>query len=442
MKEKRMMAEALRLAARGGAGEAEIFFSATQGRVLEYADRGFESYRGATACGIALRIFRKSKVGFSYTQDFTAAGLRGLAARALEAAELADLPAFPAPAGRAVAEDLRLLDSAGLERRVAADRERLETVVRSAREAGTAVERIKTVSLRRQRRDVRILSTAGTDLGYARSSFTLVAGVVAGRDGQSEMGWEADTSTFCDALDWNGVGPDAAGKAITRLGAGRAVPGKQPVILAREVVADFLSFLGTALSADAVVKKRSLFADRIGTAQASPAVTLLDDPTLSGGFGSAPCDDEGQLTRRKELIAGGVLRGYLHSLETAHRMGIAPAGNGFRRDFTTPPLPRPGNLVLEPGTAPAAEWIRAAGRILEVDEVLGAHTINPVSGDFSLGAAGFVHEGGKKRPFRGATIAGNLRDLFRSIAEVGCDLRFFGNIGAPAVLIRDLDVSA
>jgi PmbA protein len=436
------MEEALGRATAGGATRAEVFFTVAEGRVVEYADRGLETYRGSAARGLALRVFRGRKVGFSYSQDCTPAGLGSLAGRALAAASLADLPAFPTPAGRPVAEDLHLLDGRGLAATVAQDRERIEEVVRRARAAEPSVRRVKTVSLRRQRREVRVASTAGTDAAYAKSSFTLVAGVVASRGGESEMGWEADTGTHRDALDWAGVGPAASRRAAERLGAGRCPAGRQPVILAQEVVADFVSILGSALSADAVLKKKSLYAGREGSVQAAAAVTLLDDPTLAGVFGSAPCDDEGQATGRKELIAGGVLRGFLHSLETAHRMGTAPTGNGFRRDFTAPPLPRAGNLVLEPGRGAPAAWVAAHGTLLEVDEVLGAHTINPVSGDFSLGAAGFVHERGRRRPFRGATIAGNLRDLFLGVAEVGGELRFFGSIGAPAVLIRELDVSS
>jgi PmbA protein len=77
-----------------------------------------------------------------------------------------------------------------------------------------------------------------------------------------------------------------------------------------------------------------------------------------------------------------------------------------------------------------------------VDDILGAHTMNPVSGDFSVGASGFVCEGGRRRPFRGATIAGNLGALFTSVAEVGDDLRFFGSVAAPSVLVGALDLSA
>jgi PmbA protein len=387
-------------------------------------------------------VFLGRRAGFAYGQDFTDAGLERLAGRAVESARLAELPAFPTPRGRALSDDLGLFDAAGLAASVTDDRERLERIIAQARAADPAVRRIKTVSLRSGSRETTLRSTTGTEAGYARSSFALVAGVVAERDGQSELGWETDAATTRAALSWGDIGAAAAAKAVSRLGAGRPAPGRQPVILDREVAAEFLSQLGTTLSADAVLKGRSLWAGKVGAAAAAATVTVVDDPTLAGAVGSAPCDDEGQPTRRKVLIAAGVLAGFLHSLETAHRMGVAPTGNGFRRNFESPPLPRPGNLVLQPGTRTPESWTRAAGRIVIVDDILGAHTMNPVSGDFSVGASGFICESGRRRPFRGATIAGNLGVLFASIAEVGDDLRFFGSVAAPSVLVNALDLSS
>jgi PmbA protein len=142
------------------------------------------------------------------------------------------------------------------------------------------------------------------------------------------------------------------------------------------------------------------------------------------------------------LFEAGVLTGYLHSLETAHRMRERPTGNGFRRDHEATPLPRPGNLVLTPGRGSLTRWAADAGTILLVDDILGAHTMNPVSGDFSVGASGRILARATSRPFRGATIAGNLGTLFRSIAAVGDDLRFFGGVGAPSVLVGELDISS
>lgn len=439
---ERALGEALRRAARAGARRAEAFVATGSSRTVEYTDRGLETYRGAAAAGIGLRVFVGRRAGFASGQDFTAAGLERLARRAVEAARLADLPAFPTPRGGAIAADLAIHDRAGLATTVADDRDRLEAVLAQALAADPAVRRVKTVSLRSGSREVFVRSSGGTLAAYARSSFALAAGVVAERGGESEMGWESDVATAREALGWAGLGAVAARKAVARLGACRAQPGRQPVILDREVVAEFLALLGAALSADAVLKGKSLYAGKAGTRQASGAVTVVDDPTLPGAAGSAPCDDEGQPTRRKVLLDAGVLAGFLHSLETAHRMGECPTGNGFRRDHESTPLPRPGNLVLAPGPGSVGRWAAAAGTIALVDDILGAHTMNPVSGDFSVGASGRILGPGVARPFRGATIAGNLADLFRSIAEVGDDLRFFGGVAAPSVLVRDLDISA
>jgi PmbA protein len=441
-RETEVLQESLRQARQAGARRAEAFLVSGAGRSVEYADRGLESYRGTEAAGLGLRVFVGRKAGFAYGQDFSAAGLQRLAARAVASASNADLPAFPTPRGRALQDDLGIFDAAGLAASVADDRAQIEAVIEQARAADPAVRRIRSVSLRSGWRETSILSSTGTDATYRRSSFSLAAGVVAERGGQSEVGWESEIATARGALPLGTVGAAAAARAVARLDAVRPAPGRQAVILDREVVAEFLAQFGAALSADAVLKGRSLLAGKVGAAVASPSVTVIDDPTLPGAVGSAPCDDEGQPTRRTLLIDAGALVGYLHSLETAHRMDVAPGGNGFRGSFESLPLPRPGNLILQPGRCSPASWRAAAGGIVLVDDILGAHTMNPVSGDFSVGASGFICEKGERRPFRGATIAGNLLALFASIAAVGDDVRFFGSVAAPSVLIPALELSA
>jgi PmbA protein len=437
-----VLGEALRRARVVGAKRAEAFCVTGTGRAVEYADSGLESYRGSDAAGLGLRVFVGRKAGFAYGQDFTASGLARLAARAVASAKLAQLPAFPTPRGGVLRDELGIFDAQGLAASVADDRARLEAIIEQARASDPAVRRIKSASVRSGRRETVVRSSTGTAAAYCRTSFSLVAGVVAERDGQSELGWESDVASARGALPWGTIGAAAATRAVSRLGAGRPVAGRQPVILDREVVAEFLSLLGSTLSADAVLKGRSLLAGKLGAAVAATMVTVVDDPTLPGAAGSAPCDDEGQPTRRKVLIDAGVLAGYLHSLETANRMGVAATGNGFRGSFEALPLPRAGNLVLQPGSRAPEAWTRGAGAIVLVDEILGAHTMNPVSGDFSVGASGFIFAGGLRRPFRGATIAGNLGTLFASIAEIGDDLRFFGSVAAPSVLVSALDLSA
>ena len=172
-RERDLLGEALRRAQRAGARRAEAFRSVAVGRSVEYSDRGLESYRGSDAAGIGLRVFVGRRAGFAYGQDASSAGLERLAGRAVAAAAVAELPAFPTPRGRALAEQLGILDVPGLAAPLAEDRERLEAIVAQARAADPAVRRIKTVSLRSGRRETFVRSSAGTRLeglrhGYSR----------------------------------------------------------------------------------------------------------------------------------------------------------------------------------------------------------------------------------------------------------------------------------
>lgn len=441
-RERALLEEGLRQALRAGARRAEVFLLETAGRTVEYTGRGFETYRGSASAGFGVRAFTASRTGFAWGQELTPAALRRVASRAVEAAGLADQRAFPTPRGGAAPGDLGIRDVAGLAAPVDDDCSRLERVVAAALAAHPSVRRVKKAALRSAGRRVRVLSTTGTDLEHERTAFSLVAAAVAEGGHGSEMGWDSESASFRDGLSGEEVGRRAGEKAAARLGAARADGGRRAVLLDREVVAEFLGLLASTLSADAVLKGKSLYAGKVGTKQAAGCVTIADDPQVPGAVGSAPFDDEGQRTRRTALLEAGVLAGYLHSLDTAHRMRAPAAGNGFRAGFDAPPQPRPSNIVLEPGTE-APERLRGPrGRVLVVDEVLGAHTMNPVSGDFSVGAAGFEVSARGRRPFRGATVAGNIRSLLLAAEAVGNDRRFFGNVGAASLLVRDLDVSA
>jgi len=438
---RKVLEEALVRARAAGARTAEAALLGVRGHSVEFTDRGLETYRGSAVRGIGLRVARGRRLGFSYGQDLSPGGLARLAERAVAAASLADLPAFPFADAPVLPADLGILDEAGLAAPFEDDRERLAAVVRDAAAGHPAFRRVKQVTLRSARTDVAIRSTSGADAAYARSSFTLAAGVVAERGGSSELGWESETATRRELLPWEQIGSAAAVKAGERLGAGRAPGGRQPVVLDREVAAELLALLGSAFSADAVRKGKAVCAGSRGERRLARAVTVVDDPAEPGTPGSCPCDDEGQPALRTTLVEAGVVRGWLHSLETAHATGEPPTGNGFRRSYEALPAPRPANLRLEPGRALPDAWVRAAGRLLLVDEIIGAHTMNAVSGDFSVGAAGFVCEPGLRRPFRGATIAGNIVGLFAGVEEVGADLRRFGAVAAPSLLVGGIDVA-
>jgi PmbA protein len=217
-----------------------------------------------------------------------------------------------------------------------------------------------------------------------------------------------------------------------------------PVVLDPVAAASFLGVLAGALSAESVLKGRSLLAGRIGEEVAATSVTLLDDGRLPEGPAVAPLDDEGVRTARTPLIVEGFLRGFLHNTYTAIKAGERSTGNAGRGGYRTVPGVSPSNFFLEPGEASPEELLAQAGRGVYVQEVTGLHSgANPISGEFSVGATGLrIEDGSLSSALREMTIASTLLDVLRSVRALGSDLRFpvGSGLGAPTVLIAEMTV--
>ena len=212
------------------------------------------------------------------------------------------------------------------------------------------------------------------------------------------------------------------------------------------VAASFFGFIGAMLSADAVQRGRSLFADREGDEIADPVLALVDDGTLSDGPASAPFDGEGSPTRRTPLIEGGRLLTFLFDVRTARHVGRSTTGNAHRGSYRSPPGVGTTNLVLEPGSESLDGLLARAGDGLLVTDVAGLHSgVNPVSGTFSVGASGrLIANGQLGAPVREITIASDLVSMLKAVRAVGSDARwvpFGGSVKAAPVLIAEMAVS-
>jgi PmbA protein len=219
-----------------------------------------------------------------------------------------------------------------------------------------------------------------------------------------------------------------------------------PVLLDPNAASSFLGVLASALTGEAVLKGRSLFAGKVSQSVASEIVDLVDDGRLLDGPAAEPFDGEGVPTRRTALIERGVLKGFLHNTYTATRMGNGSTGNARRAGFKSTPGVAPSNLFLPAGRETPEELMRRAGRALYVQDLIGVHSgTNPISGDFSVGVSGLLVDGGAfAQPVREAAVASTVVDMLRSIVALGSDLRFFpfgGAIGAPTVLVGEMTVA-
>lgn len=427
----------------GRAGEVvEVFLEDAASRTVTVVDGVVESSEDEHQLGAGIRIFRDARVGFGYTSDLTANGLRRAVetARAFAAVTRQDEANRPPASGST--RVLFVDEAPATPTPFAARLDLARQVEAAARRAAPSIKIRAAVAVEASGR-VRIVHSAGLSCAWNWSRAWASIEVVAERGRDRQTGYETGWAPTLAGIDADRIGAEAAAQALRKFGATRPPTARQTIVLDPRVTAGLFETLAGALSGKAVARERSLFAGRLGSEVAASALTLVDDGAEVGGFNTAPYDGEGVPSTRAELIRGGVLTGYLHDTYTAARLGFASAGHAVREDHCSLPGVGTRNLHLAPTGPGRRAVLEAAGSGIYVDEVMGLHTVDPVSGDFSLGAVGRRLAGGEPgAALEGFAIAGNILGLLRSIEAVADDLRFFaGATGGSTVLLRDVLVS-
>jgi len=235
------------------------------------------------------------------------------------------------------------------------------------------------------------------------------------------------------------VGKVAAQRTLRRLGARKGKTAHVPVVLDPLVAASMLDHIFEGVNGDSVYRGASFLAGKLGEKIAGDRVTVIDDGTMVGGFGTSPFDGEGIPTRRTVVIENGVLNSYLLNTYTAKKLGLQTTANASRGLAGTPGI-GPGNYFLQPGTKTPQQIISEVKDGLYLTEFLG-HGANLVTGDYSRGASGMWISGGELAyPVEEITVAGNLKDIFFNISEIGNDLEFRGAMACPTIRIEGLTV--
>lgn len=431
----------------GGAADAEAYLHHGAELTVKAFEGAVESLTSAESRGLGLRVFADRRMGFAYTSDLSDEGLRRVVETAISACRVNE------PDEHAGLPDA--VPDSGLDDLVAADfdarsvEERVEMALELERLATTvlpAVKRTASAVYADERGRNELYTTRGVAAAFEATVAYGYVETIAERGEEMQAGMSFTYGRSATALDLGACGREAAERAAGMLGAERLASRTVPVIFEPWAAASIVGTLASSISAEAVQKGRSLLAGRVGEAVAAGCVTLVDDGRLRDGLASRPWDAEGVPTQRTEVISDGVLRSYLHNSYTARRDGSARStGNAARGSYRSTPELGPTNLVLVPGTAGPEELLARMGDGILVTDVHGLHTVNPVTGEFSLGINGFAVEGGKRgAPIREMTVAGTLLDLLGAVEVVGSDLRFTfgpGFVGAPSVLVRSLPVS-
>lgn len=434
---------AVEMAQKLGAAMAEAYLTSGQQLSIEVANQQVEALKMAHEHGLGMRLIVDGKMGFSFGTDLKDESIEEVVRQALANAEknhIDEYNVLPKPSSEY--PQLELLDEAVIQTPIEDKIALAKEIELQARNYDPRVKITESCSYQDAQYTVTIFNSHGIAKSYQGAYCGAYAFVVAEENGEQQTGFGLTYSLNYKDLDPTKVGREAAQKAIRMLGAKGVETQKATVVLDPYVATNFLGVMAPALSAEAVQKGKSVFAGKIGEKVSSKVITIIDDGAMPGAIMSSPFDGEGVATKKTVLIEQGVLQGFLHNTYTAHKEGIESTGNGMRGGFKGTPEVGTTNFYIKPGQVTQEELLKDIKKGLYVTEVMGMHTANPISGDFSVGAAGIWIENGElTTPVRGIAIAGNIIDLLESVDLVANDLTFFVGKGAPTVRIASMTIS-
>ena len=427
-----------------GASDAECTISEGDEFSANVRMRELENLKEAGSRGAGLRILIGRKTGASYTSDLSREGIGHLVKSAIE---LADITTEDPHAGLPEPEELGAL--AGDLQLYSTDVEQLETALKieTARRAEEAALSA----------DPRISNSEGASFdshvgrhifansrGFAgdyRATYCSLSAIPVAREGDSMERdyWYTIARGFAQLESPEEVGRTAAGRALRRLHAVKVDTQKVPVVFEPRTARTLLDNLFEAVHGMSIYRHESFLTGKLGEKVASENVTVADDGTMPGLFGTSPFDDEGVPSRRTMVIERGVLKNYLLNTYAARKLGMKTTGNAARGLTGNAGIGR-GNFYMEKGVQTPERIIAGIPNGFYVTELMG-FGVNIVTGDYSRGAAGlWIRNGELAFAVSEVTIAGNLKDMLLGMEAVGSDLEFRGSVAAPTLKIGEMTV--
>jgi len=440
--DENLLQEVVAKARAAGADAAEAVFAERQSLSVTVRLGELEEVEREESRDLGVRVFVGRRQATVSGSDVSAEGRAKLIERAVAMAKLApeDPYAGLAPTerlARGPLPDLDLFDASE------PDAETLEARALAAEDAARAIPGVSnsdSSSASWSTGQWRLVTSTGFSGIHRASSFGIGTGAIAGEGSAMERAGEGRQVRWqADLPDAATVGAEAGRRAVARLGPRKIASTKAPVIFENRIAASTLGPLIGAISGPSVARGVSFLKSKLGEQVFARAVTLTDDPHRLRGLGSSPFDDEGVANRAMNIIDAGVLTTWLLNTASARQLDLETTGHASR-GLAGPPGVATSNLTLQPGELDQAALMRGAGAGLLVTNLFGP-SLNPNTGDWSVGCSGFWFEGGEiAYPVAEITVAGNLIEAYGRIVP-GSDLEFRGSANAPSLLIDALAIA-
>jgi PmbA protein len=426
--------DVLEHAVKQGASAAETEVSEGFGQTVTVRRGEVETIEHNRDKGVGVTVYIGKQRGQASTTDFTSRAIRETVDAALS---IARYTATDDCAGLAdedlLARDLPDLD---LYHPWGLPVERAIELAQACEGAGLAVDRrlgnSEGASVSTQESRFIYANSLGFLAGYPASRHSIWCGLIAGKDDEMQRDdWFETARDPADLPTPESVGKRAGERAVKRLGARKIATQQVPVLFEAPAAESLVGHFVSAVSGGSLYRRSSFLLDSVGKPVFAPLVQLSEAPHLRKGLASTPFDAEGVATHAREVVRDGVVQGYFLGTYSGRKLKLRSTGNAGGNH----------NLVLRDTGLDFAGMLKALGTGLLVTEMMG-QGINPVTGDYSRGAAGFWVENGEiVHPVEEITIAGNLKDMYRSITAIGNDAVRRGSRQCGSILIERMTIA-
>lgn len=283
-----------------------------------------------------------------------------------------------------------------------------------------------------------IINSNGVSIEDEGTGFGLGLSVTIQKDGEIATAYNSQSSRFFD-IDGEKLANSVCDLAKSSLNTKPVETGDYDVVLDYYAAVGLLQTFISAFNGENVLRGRSILKNKLGSEIANPALSIIDNPLLEKGMNTAKCDGEGSVSRKTDLIKDGVLNSFLYDLYNARKSNVETTSNGLRGSYLTTPMISPTNLEFK---------FSEMKDLTEIDEgvlttsVLGAHTANPISGDFSVEASNAfkIENGELSDPINKAMISGNIFEIMKTVDGLNTEVKQYGSFIIPKLLVHDLRV--
>jgi len=435
MRERKKMKKVLD-AICGSFDGCELFYLNEKGKKIEARDGEICAAEFKEEEGYALRAIKDARSVFAYTYDRKDPAEKLLAnAKALVPVMERDEGSLFAPACvHYPASDLR--DERGL---TVSDEEKKSTLIdmeRTIREYDRRITAVRNCEFQEVDLDAAVGNSNGLFATGRRSLFVLSAMAVATEGGEEVSWYDWRWGQSLAGMEGRRMGIEIAEKVISSLFAKQIPTGAYEGILTARAASDLLGILSESFLAENLHKDKTQLKNKEGTRCFAEGLRIIDSGMA--GPDAFAFDGEGVPSRKNTVVENGIFQTFLYDTYFANKLGKASTGNSVRGSLKSPPKCGARGIYIEKGSR---DILASITNGIVIEDLMGTHTANPITGDFSVGCLGYIYRDGTKEPFQGVMFSGNVFDLFNNTRETGTDLTFYGPVGSPSIYVEGLKIS-